>query len=215
MQSNCVAEDRAQGMGRCMEQCSSQGTSPGTSQGRTAKAAQAKAAQETDLLCLLSAEHRRVKRRLCPDLASGLSSGLSSVQLVVLRTAFAPETAGQEALTQARAGITGLVQECDSVIALDKETLGLFLPCATLPLARSFLKKALAILAPQKVQGLLVTIEDTAFEDLGPSEIEARIRAELKKGACRAGHIVLGGDSACDQSRVSAEERSFLLSPLS
>ena len=136
------------------------------------------------------------------------------MQLVVLRTAFAPGT-GQEALPQARAGITGLVQECDSVIALDKETLGLFLPCATLPLARSFLKKALAILAPQKVQGLLVTIEDTAFEDLGPSEIEARIRAELKKGACRAGHIVLGGDSACDQSRVSAEERSFLLSPLS
>ena len=214
MQSNCVAEDRAQGMGRCMEQCGSRGTSQGTSQGRTAKAAQAKAAQKTDLLCLLSAEHRRVKRRLCPDLASGLSSGLSSVQLVVLRTAFAPGT-GQEALPQARAGITGLVQECDSVIALDKETLGLFLPCATLPLARSFLKKALAILAPQKVQGLLVTIEDTAFEDLGPSEIEARIRAELKKGACRAGHIVLGGDSACDQSRVSAEERSFLLSPLS
>ena len=206
MQSNCVADYRTQGMGRCMEQCGSRGRS----QGRTAKTAQAKAAQETDLLCLLSAEHRRVKRRLCPD----LSSGLSSVQLVVLRTAFAPGT-GQEALPQARAGITGLVQECDSVIALDKETLGLFLPCATLPLARSFLKKALSILAPQKVQGLLVTIEDTAFEDLGPSEIEARIRAELKKGAGRAGHIVLGGDSACDQSRVSAEERSFLLSPLS
>ena len=109
------------------------------------------------------------------------------------------------------------MQECDSVIAMDRETLGLFLPCASLPLARSFLKKALACLVPVKAQGLLVTIKDSAFEDLCPSEIEEKIRAELKKGGStgRTRHIVLGGDRICDQSRVSAEERSFLLSPLS
>lgn len=200
MQSSCKAQDRTQGMGRCMEQCMDQCIG----QGRTAKAAQAK-----DLLCLLEAEHRRFKRRLSSD----LSYGLPSVQLVVLRPAFSPGKAQADTC----ASLAGLVQECDSVIAIDKDTLGLFLPCASLKLARSFLKKALAILAPQKVQGLLVTIEDTAFEDLCPSEIPARIRAELEKGVSsgKAGHIVLGGDSACDQSRVSAEERSFLLSPLS
>ncbi len=175
----------------------------GTGQG-TAKATQAK-----DLLYLLEAEDRRIKRRL----SSVLSSGLPSVQLVVLRPAFLPGKGQADNC----ASLAGLVQECDSVIAIDQETLGLFLPCASLKLARSILKKALACLAPQKVQGLLVSIPDSAFDDFCPSEISARIRAELKKGGAtsKARHIVLGGDSPCDQSRVSAEERSFLLSPLS
>ncbi len=213
MQSSSRAQDRSQGTGQCMRQC--------IGQAETEEAWQAKAAQANDLLCLLSAEDRRIRRRLCPDLPSGLASGLSldaasglsSVQLVVLR----PVVSAGKVQTSALAGIRSLVQECDSVIAMDRETLGLFLPCATLPLARSFLKKALACLAPVKAQGLLVTIEDTAFDDFCPSEIEEKIRAELKKGGStgRTRHIVLGGDRICDQSRVSAEERSFLLSPLS
>ncbi len=181
-------------------------------QGNTGEAGQAE-----DLLCLLLAEDRRIKRGQSSDLTSGLSSGLSSgvssVQLVVLRATFSHGQAQSDAC----AGIRSLVQECDSVIALDRETLVLFLPCASLALARSFLKKALACLAPIKAQGLLVTIKDSAFDDFCPSEIEAQIRAELTKGGSlgRTRNIVLGGDKLCDQSRVSAEERSFLLSPLS
>lgn len=212
MQSNCRAQNRTQGtwqctwqctgqcMGQCMNQC--------MRQGKTGEAGQAE-----DLLCLLLAEDRRIRRSKSCDLSSGLSQGLSSVQLVVLR----PAVPAVNAQADACAGIRSLVQECDSVIAIDRETIGLFLPCATLPLARSFLKKALAGLAPLKAQGLLVTIKDSAFDDFCPSEIEEQIRAELTKGGStgRTRHIVLGGDNLCDQSRVSAEERSFLLSPLS
>lgn len=164
-----------------------------------------KEAEPEKLLHLLQAEHQRFQRKP--------SSGLCTVQLVVLRPAFSSGKAQADAC----ADITGLVQECDSVIALDKETLGLFLPAASLSLARSFLSKVLASLAPQKTQCLLITIPDSAWDDFCPSEIVDRIRAELKKGGGtrQARHIVLGEDKPCDQSRVSAEERSFLLSPLS
>ncbi len=185
------------------------------------KGGTAKPAQQDELVCLLASEHRRFKRRLFP----GMSAETAPVQLVVLRPAFSSAAARENALPDACAGIKSLVQECDSVIALDRETLALFLPRASLQLARSFLKKALASLAPQTAQGLLVTITESAFDDFSPAEIGDRIRAELQKD-CKAGqtgqqkrkqarHIVLGGDRPCDQARVSAEERSFLLSPLS
>ncbi len=183
-----VMQDMVQGMAQTMVQ------------DKTGKAEQAK-----DLLNLLAAEHRRIKRR-----ASGISSGPGLVQLVVLRPGFLQGKAQADTCT----AIKSLVQECDSVIAIDKETLGLFLPCASLALARSFLKKALASLAPQKAQGLVITISDSAWDDFCPSDIEDRIRAELTKGGTRQKHIVLGRDKLSDQARVSAAERSFLLSPL-
>ncbi len=166
----------------------------------TGKTLQEQALQTTDLLRLLRAECIRARRRKGPG------------QLVVLRLLSCP----QETVPDVAAGLAGLAQECDSVVCLDGETWGLFLPAATQSLAKSCLKKALGQFAAHTVQGLLVTLPDAASDAFDPSVTENRIRQELSQNSTSkaAWQAAPHTSILCDQSRVSAEERSFLLAPL-
>ncbi len=173
-------------------------------QSGTGKALHGQALQATDLQHLLRAECIRARRRHGPG------------RLVVLRLVSSP----QETVPDVAAKLAGLAQECDSVVALDKETWGLFLPSASQSLASSCLKKALGQFPAHTVQGHLLTLPDAAFGALDASDIEKRIWAELARDSTsndstsKAARQVVPTDILCDQSRVSAEERSFLLAPL-
>ncbi len=150
------------------------------------------------LLALLGRERRRALR------------GMDGSQLVLLRL-----QPGRAAETAASV-LTDLAEECDSVLAPAPDMVILHLPGAGPAMARACLKRVLARPETDGAVALLASLPAAAWERAEPAAIAEEIRRRLDD--CLPGErvrrIVLMDRRGADTARVTADERSFLLSPL-
>ncbi|MDO5536835.1 MAG: hypothetical protein Q4F72_04840 [Desulfovibrionaceae bacterium] len=154
------------------------------------------------LRTLLSAESRRFLR------------GLGESQLVFLR--FFPSADG--AFADAAALLGRCAQECDTVICLDDGTAALHMPASGQAQARACLRKALAAAGGSREAScaLLATLPAGLWDSATPAQVLKELSAQLALCAPGAAtrHFIVREQEERDEARVSAAERSFLLSPL-
>ena len=153
------------------------------------------------LLQVFRAEERRRRR------------GLAENQIVVLRA-----SDQESSIPALREALALEAMECDSIVELDQETCALHLPSASQRWAEGCLKKALARLSLPGVKSLLVSLPQDIWETHTPQKVLNLILEELARepeadSDCpQKRRLSLHKGLPEDEARVSAQERSFLLS---
>ncbi len=158
------------------------------------------AAPSPGLLALLGRERRRALR------------GMDGAQLVLLRL----RPASGRAPADGAALFDGVAEDCDSVVTLAPDTVVLHLPGASPSLARDCLRRAMARPEASGSAALLATLPASIWasaDHAGVAGEHARRQAACRPGA-PVRRVVLQERAGTDMARVTADERSFLLSPL-
>ena len=138
--------------------------------------------------------------------------GLAENQIVVL------QASDQGCIPALREALAPEAMECDSIVELDQETCALHLPSASQRWAEGCLKKALARLSLPGVKSLLVSLPQDIWETHTPQKVLNLILEELARepeedSDCpQKRRLSLHKMIPEDEARVSAQERSFLLS---